>query len=48
MSADGFFSRLLGRDIDEYDSGAYYSSEEVESRRSRRSRRSSETSSSKA
>jgi hypothetical protein len=41
MSADGFFSRLLGRDIDEYDSGAYYSSEEVESRRSRRSRRSS-------
>jgi hypothetical protein len=41
MSADGFFSRMLGRDIDEYDSEAYYSSEEVESRRSRRSRRSS-------
>jgi hypothetical protein len=38
MSADGFFSRILGRDIDEYDSGAYYSSEEVETRRSRRSR----------
>ena len=41
MSADGFFSRMLGRDIDEYNSEAYYSSEEVESRRSRRSRRSS-------
>ena len=38
MSADGFFSRiLLGRDIDEYDSGAYYSSEEVETGRQRRS-----------
>jgi hypothetical protein len=37
MSADGFFSRILGRDIDEYDSGAYYSSEEVETRRPRRS-----------
>ena len=44
MSAEGFLSRMLGRDTDdEYDdSGAYYSSEEeVESRRSRRSRRSS-------
>ena len=41
MSADGFFSRMLGRDIDEYNSEAYYSSEEVESRRPRRSRRSS-------
>src|SRR5215210_8551923 len=42
MSADGFFSRMLGRDTDdEYeDSGAYYSSDEVETRRSRRSRRS--------
>src|SRR5215207_380447 len=40
MSADGFLSRMLGRDTDdEYDdSGAYYSSEEeVESRRARRS-----------
>ena len=37
MSADGFFSRILGRDIDEYDSGAYYSSEEVETGRPRRS-----------
>jgi hypothetical protein len=37
MSADGFLSRMLGRDTDEYDSGAYYSSEEVETRRSRRS-----------
>ena len=37
MSADGFFSRILGRDIDEYDSGAYYSSEEVEIGRPRRS-----------
>src|SRR5918993_3834585 len=36
MSADGFLSRMLGRDTDEYDSGAYYSSEEVETRRSRR------------
>ena len=36
MSADGFFSRILGRDIDEYDSGAYYSSEEVETGRPRR------------
>src|SRR5215210_3887962 len=44
MSAEGFLSRMLGRDTDdEYDdSGAYYSSEEeVESRRARRSRRSS-------
>src|ERR687890_1919158 len=42
MSAEGFFSRMLGRDADdEYDSGAYYSSDEVETRRSRRSRRSS-------
>src|SRR5918993_3755522 len=40
MSADGFFSRMLGRDTDEYDSGSYYSSDEVETRRSRRSRRS--------
>src|SRR5215210_7558544 len=42
MSADGFLSRMLGRDTDdEYeDSGAYYSSDEVETRRSRRSRRS--------
>jgi hypothetical protein len=48
MSAEGFLSRMLGRDTDdEYDdSGAYYSSEEeVESRRSRRSRRSSSSSS---
>jgi hypothetical protein len=37
MSADGFFSRILGRDIDEYDSGPYYSSEEVETGRYRRS-----------
>ena len=47
MSAEGFLSRMLGRDTDdEYDdSGAYYSSEEeVESRRSRRSRRSSSNS----
>src|SRR5829696_4547576 len=51
MSADGFLSRMLGRDTDdEYDdSGAYYSSEEeVESRRARRSRRSSSSSSSRA
>src|SRR5919112_2869188 len=42
MSAEGFFSRMLGRDTDdEYDSGPYYSSDEVETRRSRRSRRSS-------
>ncbi len=41
MSTDGFFSRMLGREADEYNSGAYYSSEEVERRRSRRSRRSS-------
>jgi hypothetical protein len=41
MSADGFFSRILGRDADEYDSGTYYSSEELETGRSRRSRRSS-------
>ncbi len=40
MSAEGFFSRMLGRDTDEYDSGSYYSSDEVETRRSRRSRRS--------
>ena len=41
MSADGFLSRMLGWDTDEYDSEAYYSSEEVERRRSRRrSRRS--------
>src|SRR5918994_1185387 len=40
MSADGFLSRMLGRNTDEYDSGAHYSSEEVETRRSRRSRRS--------
>src|SRR5919112_1597795 len=38
MSADGFLSRMLGRDTDEYDSEAYYSSDEVETRRSRRSR----------
>ena len=37
MSADGFFSRILGRDIDEYGSGAYYSSEEVATGRPRRS-----------
>ena len=36
MSADGFLSRMLGWDTDEYDSEAYYSSEEVETRRSRR------------
>ena len=41
MSADGFFSRMLGRNTDEYDSGAYYPSEEVETGRSRRSRSSS-------
>ncbi len=40
MSADGFLSRMLGKDTDEYDSEAYYSSEEVEPSRSRRSRRS--------
>src|SRR5215203_2065998 len=38
MSADSFLSRMLGRDTDEYDSEAYYSGEEVETRRSRRSR----------
>src|SRR5829696_1434353 len=38
MSAEGFLSRMLGRDTDEYDSEAYYSGEEVETRRSRRSR----------
>ena len=39
MSAEGFFSRMLGRDTDDDydDSGAYYSGEEVETRRSRRS-----------
>jgi hypothetical protein len=37
MSADGFFSRVLGRDTDECDSGGYYQSEEVETGRSRRS-----------
>jgi hypothetical protein len=41
MSAEGFFSRMLGRGTDEYDSGTYYSSEDVETRRSRRSRSSS-------
>src|SRR5215207_926440 len=41
MSADGFLSRMLGRDTDEYDSEAYYSRDEVETRRSRRSKRSS-------
>jgi hypothetical protein len=41
MSADGFLSRMLGRDTDEYDSEAYYSSDEVETKRSRRSKRSS-------
>ena len=41
MSADGFLSRMLGRDTDEYDSEAYYSSDEVETRRSRRNKRSS-------
>jgi hypothetical protein len=40
MCADGFLSRMLGRDTDEYDSRAYHLSEEVEPRRSRRSRRS--------
>jgi hypothetical protein len=41
MSAEGFLSRMLGRDTDdEYDSGSYYSGDEVETRRSRRSRRS--------
>jgi hypothetical protein len=41
MSAEGFLSRMLGRDTDdEYDSGSYYSDDEVETRRSRRSRRS--------
>ena len=38
MSAEGFLSRMLGRDTDEYDSEAYYPGEEVETRRSRRSR----------
>jgi hypothetical protein len=38
VSAEGFLSRMLGRDTDEYDSEAYYSDEEVETRRSRRSR----------
>src|ERR687898_537226 len=38
MSAEGFLSRMLGRDTDDYDSEAYYSGEEVETRRSRRSR----------
>jgi hypothetical protein len=38
MSAEGFLSRMLGRDTDEYDSEAYYSSEEGETGRSRRSR----------
>src|SRR5918994_1913746 len=37
VSADGFFSRVLGRDTDEYYSGGYYQSEEVETGRSRRS-----------
>ena len=37
MSAEGFLSRMLGRDTDEYDSGSYYSDEELETRRSRRS-----------
>ena len=41
MSHEGFLSRMLGRDTDEYDSETYYSSDEVETRRSRRSRRSS-------
>ena len=41
MSTEGFLSRMLGRGTDEYDSGAYYSSEDAETRRSRRSRRSS-------
>ena len=41
MSAEGFLSRMLGRDTDdEYDSESYYSGDEVETRRSRRSRRS--------
>jgi hypothetical protein len=41
MSAEGFLSRMLGRDTDdEYDSGSYYSDDELETRRSRRSRRS--------
>ena len=38
MSHEGFLSRMLGRDTDEYDSEAYYSGDEVETRRSRRSR----------
>jgi hypothetical protein len=46
MSAEGFLSRMFGRGTDEYDSGAYYSSEDVETRRSRRSSRSSSSSSS--
>jgi hypothetical protein len=40
VSTDGFLSRMLGRDTDEYDSEAYYSSDEVETRRSRRRSRS--------
>ena len=38
MSAESFLSRMLGRDTDEDDSEAYYSSDEVETRRCRRSR----------
>jgi hypothetical protein len=39
MSSSGLLSRILGRAADEDDSGAYYSGEEIETRRSRRSRR---------
>ena len=39
MSRSGLFSRLLGKEADEDDSGAYYSGEEIETRRSRRRRR---------
>jgi hypothetical protein len=38
MSRGTFLSRLLGGDADENDSGAYYSGEEIETRRSRRRR----------
>jgi hypothetical protein len=40
MRGSDLLSRLLGREADEDDSGAYYSGEEIEPRRSRRMRRS--------
>lgn len=39
MSRSGLLSRLLGREADEDNSGAYYSGEDIETRRSRRRRR---------